>query len=142
MIYSEMVRKACNIMYEAHKDDVDKGGYPYVFHPFFVASSMPDEISCCVALLHDVVEDHGDKYSPEDLSSVFPSSVIEPLSLLTHDPAVPYMEYIAAVGTSPVARMVKMSDLRHNMDLSRSSVVPPKLALYQEALEYLESLEP
>ena len=29
MIYSELVNKACNIMFEAHKNDIDKGGYPY-----------------------------------------------------------------------------------------------------------------
>ena len=25
-------------MYEAHGEDMDKGGYPYVFHPFFLPS--------------------------------------------------------------------------------------------------------
>ena len=34
MYYSELVKKACVIMYDAHKEDMDKGGYPYVFHPF------------------------------------------------------------------------------------------------------------
>ena len=27
MFYSELVKKACNIMFEVHKDDKDKGGY-------------------------------------------------------------------------------------------------------------------
>lgn len=67
MFYSKQVNKACNVMYDAHKDDIDKGGYPYVFHPFYLATQMDDEDSTCVALLHDVIEDHGDIYSFETL---------------------------------------------------------------------------
>ena len=40
MYYSELVRKACAILWDAHRDDVDKGGYPYVFHPFYLATQM------------------------------------------------------------------------------------------------------
>ena len=57
MYYSELVRKACWIMYDAHREDVDKGGYPYAFHPFYLAVQMDDEESACAALLHDVVEE-------------------------------------------------------------------------------------
>ena len=63
MIYSKLVNKACNIMFEAHRNDIDKGGYPYVFHPFYLATQMDDEYSTCVSLLHDVIEDHGNLYS-------------------------------------------------------------------------------
>ena len=63
MYYSELVKKACVLMFEAHKNDLDKGGYPYVFHPFYLATQMEDEASTCVALLHDVIEDHGDEYT-------------------------------------------------------------------------------
>ena len=41
-------------MFQAHKEDLDKGGYPYVFHPFYLASQMDDKDSTIVALLHDV----------------------------------------------------------------------------------------
>ena len=67
MYYSEMVKKAVNIMFEAHKEDFDKGGYPYVFHPFYLATKLDGENEVCTALLHDVIEDHGDKYSFEYL---------------------------------------------------------------------------
>ena len=67
MYYSELVKKACAILYDAHRDDLDKGGYPYVFHPFYLATQMDDEASTCVALLHDVIEDHGDRYTLDDL---------------------------------------------------------------------------
>ena len=42
MYYSELVRKAYAILWDAHRDDVDKGGYPYVFHPFYLATQMED----------------------------------------------------------------------------------------------------
>ena len=77
MYYSELVKKACVIMYDAHKEDKDKGGYPYVFHPFYLATQMDDEDSTCAALLHDVVEDHGSRYSFAYLEQAgFPEAVI------------------------------------------------------------------
>lgn len=85
MYYSELVKKACVIMYDAHKEDKDKGGYPYVFHPFYLATQMDDEESTCAALLHDVVEDHGARYSFAYLEQAgFPESVTHALRLLTH----------------------------------------------------------
>lgn len=73
-------------MFEAHKNDIDKGGYPYVFHPFYLATQMDDEYSTCVALLHDVIEDHGDLYSFDSLTEAgFPVCVIDALKSLTHN---------------------------------------------------------
>lgn len=141
MFYSELVKKACLILCDAHGGDLDKGGYPYVFHPFFLASQMEDEASVCTALLHDVIEDHGDRYSLESLSAQgFPGEVIEALRLLTHAPGVPYLDYVKAIAGNPIARKVKMADLRHNMDSTRNGGKPaPKFALYREALAYLEA---
>ena len=57
MIYTPLTRKAMRIAYEAHHGQFDETGVPYVFHPFHVAEQMTDEITTCMALLHDVVED-------------------------------------------------------------------------------------
>ena len=57
MIYTEWTKKAMKLAYKAHHGQVDKGGMPYVFHPFHLAEQMDDEISTVAALLHDVVED-------------------------------------------------------------------------------------
>ena len=98
MYYSQLVKTACTILFQAHKDDLDKGGYPYVFHPFYLATQMDDEASTCVALLHDVIEDHGDVYSFVDLERAgFPASVLDALRLLTHAEGVPYMDYVQAL---------------------------------------------
>ena len=57
MIYTPLTLKALKICFQAHKNQTDKAGSPYVFHPFHLAEQMEDEYSVCTALLHDVIED-------------------------------------------------------------------------------------
>lgn len=117
MIYTALTNRAMRIAYEAHAGQVDKCGMPYVFHPYHLAEQMPDEVTTCVALLHDVVEDTA--ITLDELEREFPPEVTEPLRLLTHDPAVPYRDYIDALVVDPVARTVKRADLVHNLDETR-----------------------
>ena len=143
MYYSEMVKKAVNIMFEAHKDDMDKGGYPYVFHPFYLATKLDGENEVCTALLHDVIEDHGDKYSFEYLKKEgFNKEIIDALRLLTYEREIPYMDYIANIAKNNVAKVVKIEDLKHNLDIRRTSGEKvKKYDIYVKALEFLEKGE-
>ena len=143
MYYSEMVKEAVNIMFEAHKEDFDKGGYPYVFHPFYLATKVDGENETCVALLHDVIEDHGDKYSFEYLENEgFNKKIIDALKLLTHKKDVPYMDYIVEISKNNIAKKVKIEDLKHNMDSRRTSgEKAKKYDIYVKALEFLEKGE-
>ena len=145
MIYTPLTKKALRLCFDAHRDQVDKTGLPYVFHPFHLAEQMKDEYSTVCALLHDVVEDTD--YTLDDLRGMgFPAEVVDALALLTHDPAVPYMDYIKVIATNPIARKVKMADLRHNSDLSRLDVVDEwalkRTAKYKKALWYLRRHNP
>lgn len=118
MIYTKLTKKALKLCFEAHKDQVDKTGMPYVFHPFHLAEQMTDELSTVCALLHDVVEDTDTTL--DDLSAMgFPKEVTEALSLLTHDESVPYMDYVLMISKNPIAKKVKIADLKHNSDLTR-----------------------
>ena len=45
--------------------------------------------------------------------------VLAAVRLLTHDKSVAYLDYVRKVKENPIAREVKMSDLRDNMDLKR-----------------------
>lgn len=143
MYYSEMVKKAVNIMFEAHKEDFDKGGYPYVFHPFYLATKVDGENETCVALLHDVIEDHGDKYSFEYLENEgFNKEIIDALKLLTHKKDIPYMDYIVEISKNNIAKNVKIEDLKHNMDSRRTTgEKAKKYDIYVKALEFLEKGE-
>ena len=118
MIYTALTKKAMKVCFEAHKNQVDKTGLPYVFHPFHLAEQMDDELSTVCALLHDVVEDT-DITLNDLLKMGFPNDVIDVLSLLTHDMSVPYMDYVKNLSTNPTARKVKIADLLHNSDLGR-----------------------
>lgn len=137
MIYTPITKKALQLCFEAHKEQVDKSGIPYVFHPFYLAEQMEDENTTVVALLHDVVEDTD--YTLEDLREIgFPQEVIDALALLTHDPEVPYMEYVSEIAKNPVAKAVKIADLKHNSDLSRLDAVDEKILKRRE--KYLQAL--
>lgn len=138
MIYTELTKRALQLSFAAHKDQVDKSGMPYVYHPFHLAEGMKDEYSTVVALLHDVVEDTD--YTLGDLREMgYPDEVIEALSYMTHDPEVPYMEYVAKIAENPIARVVKIADLLHNSDLSRLD--SPDEGAYKRVLKYKEALE-
>jgi (p)ppGpp synthase/HD superfamily hydrolase len=118
MIYTALTKKALKLCFKAHKDQVDKTDIPYVFHPFHLAEQMTDEITTVCALLHDVVEDTD--YTLSDLAEMgFPKEVTDALELLTHDPEVPYMDYVAKIAKNPIAKAVKIADLRHNSYLTR-----------------------
>lgn len=140
MIYTELTKKAMKIAFEAHKNQVDKNGMPYIYHPVHLAEQMTDENTICVALLHDVVEDTD--ITLEDLEKEgFPEKIIAALRLMTHDKSVPYMDYVKAISTNPIAKAVKLADLKHNSDLTRLDVVDEKaikrVEKYKQAIELL-----
>lgn len=118
MIYTPLTKKALKLCFEVHKNQTDKSGMPYVFHPFHLAEQMKDEYTVCTALLHDVVEDS--HLTLEDLRNYgFPDEVVNAVALMTHEENVTYFDYVRKIKTNPVAAAVKLADLEHNMDLTR-----------------------
>ena len=141
MIYTDLTKKALKISFNAHKDQLDKSGMPYVYHPFHLAEQMDDEYSTCVALLHDVVEDTDTTL--DDLSRFFPKEVIDAIALMTHDDSVPYLDYVRTIKSNPIASKVKLADLEHNSDLTRLDTVDDKalerVEKYKKAIRILEN---
>lgn len=137
MYKDEMIQKTVCFIFEAHKGQKDKAGVPYVFHPMHVASSVgEDRDYILTALLHDVLEDTD--RTLEDIRNLgISKQVQEALVLLTHDPQIPYMEYIYSLKDNPICAAVKKADLRHNMDLGRLETIKEKdrkrLEKYREA---------
>lgn len=141
MIYTELTKKALKLCFEAHKEQVDKSGMPYVFHPFHLADHMTDEATTVVALLHDVVEDTDISFENLEIQG-FSDEILNALKLLTHDKSIPYMDYVAEIKKNIIATKVKLADLKHNSDLTRLSVVDEKAlerkAKYEKAIKFLE----
>ena len=138
MIYTDSTKKAILLAFKAHNGQTDKAGMPYILHPIHLAEQMDNESSIIAALLHDVVEDTD--YTLEDLRAMgFPKEAMDAIALLTHDKSVPYMEYVAKLKDNPIARKVKLADLRHNSDLTRISNVTEKdlerIEKYKTAIE-------
>jgi len=129
MLYTPLTNKAMRIAYAAHHGQVDKGGLPYIFHPYHLAEQMEDEVSCCAALLHDVVEDTD--LTMEELEKEFPPAVIAVLQLLTHRDDVPYFDYVSGIRANPIAVKIKLADIAHNSDQTRCT------NLSREQLAYL-----
>ena len=141
MIYTPITKKALKLCFEAHKEQVDKSGMPYVFHPFHLAEQMKTEETTVVALLHDLVEDTD--YTIEDLMSMgFSKSITDAIALMTHANDVEYMDYVREIKNNPIAKAVKLADLKHNSDLSRLDDINEKALQrkekYQKAIALLE----
>ena len=143
MIYTPLTKKAMCICFEAHKNQTDKSGVPYVFHPWHLAEQMHTEYEVCTALLHDVLEDTD--MTPDDLRQQgFPEEVITALLYMTHEDGVPYMDYVKKIRENPIAAAVKKADLAHNSDLTRFAGMPLKekdwirKEKYRKAMELLE----
>lgn len=145
MIYTDMTKLAMKVCFDAHKEQTDKAGIPYVFHPIHLAEQMDDEDTTAVALLHDVIEDS--PWTIDELGKMgFNDTVLKAIEWLTHDESIPYMEYVKKIKENPVARAVKLADLRHNSDLSRLNLVDEKslarVEKYKKAIQLLENDDP
>lgn len=135
-----LYQQALAIAKDAHKGQVDKAGVDYIQHPLFVASLVEGELAKTVALLHDVVEDSD--WTLEDLRKEgLPEEVVQAVGILTKKRNENYEEYILRVKQNPLARQVKLADLKHNSDLSRLANVTDRdrkrVAKYQKAISYL-----
>ena len=138
MIYTGMTNKAMRVAYDAHRDQVDKGGVPYIFHPYHLAEQMNNEIRVCAALLHDVVEDTD--ITLEHLKSEFPPAVTDIVQLLTHEEEVDYYEYVAGICTNEDAAFVKLADLVHNMREDRLVKQQSNEQIQRRFQKYAEAL--
>lgn len=131
---------ARSIAADAHAGQADRGGMPYIGHPARVASMVEGDALKAVAWLHDVVEDTA--LTVDDLLSrgVSPE-VAGAVAAMTRTRGEPYGDYIERVRRNPLARQVKIADLRHNMDASRLPEVGERdrrrIAKYRKALEAL-----
>lgn len=134
-----LLDKAIKVATEAHKDQVDKAGNPYIEHPLRVMNALTTEVEKCVGVLHDVLEDSDTSFNR--ILEMFGGAVATPLLLLDKTGYEDYYSYIEGVKKHPVARQVKIADLIDNINLSRLPSVTQKdikrTQKYLNALAYL-----
>ena len=118
MLLTPMTRKAMTIAYAAHHGHTDRYGVPYIFHTARVAAGFTNEAKACVAWLQDVVED-GQVTLDDIRLAGFGGYICDALERLNLDESIPYAERLRAIAAHPIARAVKLADLRDEMDISR-----------------------
>ena len=135
-----MVDLALSIARKAHEGQLDKAGVAYIEHPIYVASQVDTEEEKAVALLHDVIED-SPVSAEELLQAGLPETVVTAVQVLTKKKEQDYQTYLETVKKNPLARVVKLADLKHNSDLSRLSSITEKdrerLKKYKKAIDFL-----
>ncbi len=131
----------------AHAEQMDKTGDPYILHPMRIAMRMRaarlPETYQVVAMLHDVVEDT--QITLKEVTDTFGSLIYQPVEALTRrfkedgEPAETYREYIVRCCENRIARVVKRYDVQDNMDPRRwHPDVPYKRYLW--VLQYMMEL--
>lgn len=127
------LQNAIGIAIDAHDGQLDKAGKPYLWHALRVGISLlPNVDAAIVGILHDVLED-ADPAFFRGIVRAFPSKISATVCILTRLREEPYPEYIARVGRDSLARMVKLADLRDNLD-------PARLAAARSAGSNMETL--
>ena len=116
------LERAIELAVQAHRGQTDKAGRPYILHPLYLMQQFEDQEAMMVAVLHDSVEDSD--LTLDDLAREgFSSGVLAAVDAITHRDGEAYDDYIKRVQTHPTARLVKLADLEHNMDVRRMSTV-------------------
>jgi (p)ppGpp synthase/HD superfamily hydrolase len=120
-----MLGKAIAIAAQAHQDQYDKAGAPYILHPLRMMLRMSSETEMIAAVLHDVVEDTD--WTLEQLRQAgFAEEVVQAVECVTHRDHETYDEFVARVRTNVIARKVKLADLEDNMDMRRLGTLTEK----------------
>lgn len=138
---SIMVVQAAIIAGKAHEGQLDKAGMPYISHCQAVARQMETDEEKAVAWLHDVLEDTD--WTLDDLKATgeFTENVLKAVKAMTHRQEVPYMDYVDDLKHDPIARRVKIADIKHNMDVSRlKDITEQDITRLHQYLDALASL--
>jgi (p)ppGpp synthase/HD superfamily hydrolase len=139
----ELLNKAIEIATRVHDGQFDKGGKPYIEHCLHVMRNVSDTEfgieAQIVGVLHDVLEDTDDYNSVfRELQENFSGKVVKAVVDLTKKKRESYNNYINRVKLNDLAVVVKIQDLKHNMDLSRLKEITIKD--YERYHKYNETL--
>ena len=136
-----LLRKALDIATNAHKDQIDKAGKPYILHPIRVSERCNTVEEKIVALLHDVIEDT--EITPTTLlSEGFPEHIVESILSVTKQKNESYDDFVKRCSSNRIGKVVKIHDLEDNMDITRLNKLTEndlqRLNKYLKAYYYLK----
>ena len=130
---------AANLATSYHHGILDKGGVPYIKHPMRVAEKVKGLNEKIVALLHDTVEDT--EMTLDRLRNFygFPELIVEAVDAMTRRDPESWKKYILRVRDNPIARVVKIADIKDNMDQNRPGAdqMTHLLGMYRKGLRLL-----
>jgi Guanosine polyphosphate pyrophosphohydrolases/synthetases len=145
--------EAVSIAVQAHKGHLDKQGKDYILHPLNVLAILVDhplyrelggmdrERACCIAILHDVVEDTDVGIDTIE-NRLGDREVVAGVLAITKSNNEPLEEYWSRVKAHPLARLVKLCDIKHNSSDERklpSEAENQRLRKkYQRAYDFLK----
>lgn len=149
----DLLARAIAFAHDKHSGQRDRQGLPYILHPLAVLvnvvnhdryaelSDREREDVCCIAILHDVVEDTNATVA-DVLQLLGSREIASGVEAMTHYPDEPLEAYWSRVKANRLARIVKLCDLRHNADPARrvSDPVDQKRRdeKYKRAFAYLK----
>lgn len=140
-----MIERAIEIALQVHSGATDKAGVAYILHPLHLMLQMNTPEQQIVAVLHDTVEDSEGAVTLQTLRAEgFPEQIVTAVDALTKREGETYDSFISRLAPNPLARTVKLADLRHNADLTRIQSPSPedydRAQKYHRSIAYLESL--
>ena len=121
-----LVETARRLATQAHGEQKDKAGNPYIDHPRRVAERLEAAGASAQAVaagwLHDVLEDT--PTTAADLVAVgIPAEVIDAITAVTKRPGEPTEDYAARIRASALGLQVKEADLADNCDPARMALL-------------------
>jgi len=128
------IETAIAVASAAHMGQVDKNGEPYIFHPIRVMLAQTTTETQIVGVMHDMIEDT-DTSLNDVYSFGFDDDIVLALNAITRRDDEDYFVYVKRACSNPIARPVKIADLRDN--LRASSDDADRRARYTKALELI-----
>lgn len=107
---------------QAHDNDLDKGGMPYILHPLHVMDCVEDIDAKIVAVLHDTIEDTHQTLEGLRVAG-FSDTIIDAVDAITKRKLEKKEAYWARVKANPLALQVKIADIAHNLSPKRLAVL-------------------
>lgn len=130
------LNKAIEMAARLHAGQTDKSGAPYILHPLRVMLSLDGETDMIVGVLHDVLEDC-DRMLYHPIADEFGEEIALAIRALTRGAHETYSDFILRAKANPIARRVKIADIKDNMRPGAEHLLPR----YKAALEVLQKDE-